>query len=102
MTEFGLPDRDVPLLGSRRAPKFPLDADAIAHAERRVAEGMTDYNAIMDAIIVVNPSPRLRLETTHGRLTGQFRKKHGPRKSRELTGKAGEPCSIAESRLAHP
>jgi hypothetical protein len=44
---------------------------------------MTDYSAIMDAIVVVNPSPGQRIEATYARLNSRFRKKHGPRKRRE-------------------
>lgn len=84
MARFGPPDNDVPLPVGRRVPKYPRDLEAIAHAERRVAEGITDYSAIMDAIAVVNPSPGQRVEVTHSRLTSRFRKKHGPRKSRTL------------------
>jgi hypothetical protein len=81
MTEFGLPDKGIPVPVSRRALN-PLDADAIAHAERRVAEGMSDCSAIMDAIAVVNPSPGQRLEATYSRLNSRFRAKHGSRKDR--------------------
>lgn len=90
MTEFDPPDNDVPLpVGPVRrvrrpiAPRYPRDLEAIAHAEKRVAEGMTDYGAIMDAIAVVNPSPGQRVEAVHRRLTSRFRKKHGPRKGRK-------------------
>ena len=68
----------------RRAPRYPLDDTAIAHAEKRVAKGMTDYGAIMGAIPVANPSPGLSVETAHGWVISRFRKKHGPRKSRAL------------------
>jgi len=90
MPEFGPPDNDVPLPVRRVhrvrrpiAPRYPRDLEAIAHAERRVAEGMTDYSAIMDAIAVVNPSPDMPVAATYARLTSRFRKKHGPRKNRE-------------------
>jgi len=62
--------------------RYPLDEAAIAHAEHRVAEGMTDYSAIMDAIAVVNPSPNQRVEATYARLSSRFRRKHGPRRDR--------------------
>lgn len=74
-------DTDVPL---PVGPRNPCDLEAIAHAERRVVEGMSDYGAIMDAIAVVNPSPGERLAITYSRLTSRFRKKHGPRKGRTL------------------
>lgn len=83
MTRYDPPDNDVPLPVLRRTLN-PLDEAAIAHAERRVAEGMTDYGAIMDAIAVVDPSPGQRLEATYSRLSSRFRKKHGPRNGRKL------------------
>jgi len=83
MTEFGPPDNDVPVPGGRRVPKYPRDLEAIAHAERRVAGGMSDYAAIMDAIRVINPSPDTSEATALNRLTGRFRSKHGPRKNRK-------------------
>lgn len=92
MSEFGPPDNDVPLPVRRRVhrgrrpipPRYPRGLEAIAHAERRVAEGVTDYSAIMDAIAVVNPSPDMRIEATYARSTSRFRKKHVPRKGRTL------------------
>ncbi|PKO86020.1 MAG: hypothetical protein CVU18_17135 [Betaproteobacteria bacterium HGW-Betaproteobacteria-12] len=80
---FGGFDTNVPLPVRRRASKYPRDAEAIAHAERRVAGGMSDYAAIMDAIRVVNPSPDTSEATALNRLTGQFRAKHGARKHRK-------------------
>lgn len=54
MPQFGPPDKDVRLPVD---PKYPRDLDALVPIERRVAEGMSDYGAVMEAIRVVNPSP---------------------------------------------
>lgn len=79
MTDFGPPDDAVPLPGWR----YPLDREALAYAERRVAEGKSDYGAIKEAIRVVNPSPNLPASTALNRLTGRFRAKHGPKSGRK-------------------
>ena len=52
-------DIGVPVPSWPRAPKYPLDEAVIAHAERRVAKGMTRRAAILDAIGAIDPSPEL-------------------------------------------
>lgn len=84
MSGFGPPASDVPLPVGRRVPKYPRDLEAIAHAEMRVAGGMSDYGAIMGAIRVINPSPDTSEATALNRLTGRFRAKHGARRNRLL------------------